>query len=138
MKTAIHFIDLAAVNSWMEYRQTAKESEVEKKNIMDLMNYRLALGESLTASPTTKRYLEEDPETQLPEPPIKKPACSPLPCNDKKLDGFDHWPIMDDLSTARNCRVKDCKSHTRVSCTKCNVYLCLSTKNNCFTEFHKK
>lgn len=145
LKVLIHFLDLAAVNSWMEYRLDARANHVLKKDQLDLMKYRLAVAEKLTSTPTSKRQnnleeqLEEDENGEEDEgPPKKKPLCTPLPCAEKMHDGFAHWPVMDNLTTNRNCRASGCRSRTRVRCTKCNIYLCLSVKNNCFTEFHNK
>lgn len=59
-----------------------------------------------------------------------------IPPEHKVKDKYDHWPIVDDLKTARNCRKKSCKRSTRVRCSKCNIYLCLTIKNTCFKDFH--
>lgn len=39
---------------------------------------------------------------------------TPFPPEHKAKDKYEHWPIVDDLKTARNCRNKKCKSRTRV------------------------
>jgi len=61
---------------------------------------------------------------------------TPFPPEHKAKDKYEHWPIVDDSKTARNCRNKKCKSRTRVRCSKCNIYLCLTTENTCSKDIH--
>lgn len=131
-------MDLAVVNSWMEYREDCKANGFPKAKIKDLLNFRMELGECLLATPKRKRSAvqetEEDEETEiLPRPQNYR---APLPGEDKRLDGYDHFPTVDTLTTARFCRREGCKSRSRVRCLKCNVYLCLTKDQNCFLKFH--
>ncbi|XP_039969660.1 uncharacterized protein LOC120781503 [Bactrocera tryoni] len=71
-------------------------------------------------------------------PPSKRYRPADQPCPEKRLDGINHWPEESDLKSARMCRRKECKSRTRTRCTKCDVYLCLNKKKNCFTIYHTK
>lgn len=41
-----------------------------------------------------------------------------------RLDGIDHFP--------------DCDGKSRMMCEKCKVHLCITSKKNCFIEFHSK
>lgn len=52
-----------------------------------------------------------------------------------RLDGKNHLPIHDQKHSAGRCAFK-CGQKTHWLCTKCRVHLCLTTKRNCFLEFH--
>ena len=64
LKVVLHFLDLALVNAWMEYREDCRKSQVPKKNIMDLLGFRMAIAESLLATPKRKRRGEGDKENE--------------------------------------------------------------------------
>ncbi|KAG5888303.1 hypothetical protein JTB14_022191 [Gonioctena quinquepunctata] len=143
VKTILHLFDLAIVNSWIEYRRDCRSQNFESKQIMDLLEFRLSLGEYLVAV-TKKRVLEEtdeedNPENDNQENKIKKRrVAASLPCVDKRFDGFEHWPNNEDMKNPVKCRLEGCESRSRIRCTKCSVFLCLSKNKNCFVSFHKK
>ncbi len=138
LKCFLHFFDLDMTNAWLEYRSDCRRAKISKKDTLDLLAFRLAVAEALVHSPAHNRVnyssesLSSDDET-----PRSSNWRAPLPGIDKRTDGYDHWPTVDELTTARMCRNTDCKSRTRFRCQKCNVYLCLTGKKNCFTAFHK-
>lgn len=139
LKVILHFLDLATVNAWMEYRQDCNKAGIPNGKVKDLLHFRMDLSETLLATPKRKRTANEeivDDEAEETKRPQNYRAA--LPCTDKRLDGYDHWPEVDDLPTARFCRRSGCKSRTRTRCTKCDVYLCLTKTQNCFREFHRK
>lgn len=137
LKVILHFLDLAVVNSWFQYKNECLRQKKKKKEIMDLLEFRLNLSETLMSRPPTVRpHYESSDEVEE----VRKPQNwrNPLPARDKRTDGFDHFPNVDDLKTARKCRMENCPSRSRVRCEKCNIYLCLTKEKNCFKLFHKK
>lgn len=139
LKVIIHFIDLACCNAWMEYRNDCRKIGKPAKDTHDLLSFRLALAEALVAIPKTNNVewsseSEKDEAETPPQPKRYRPADQP--CPEKRMDCFNHWPEELDLKSARMCRRKDCKSRTRTRCTKCDVFLCFSKKNNCFKLHH--
>ncbi|XP_050502526.1 longitudinals lacking protein, isoforms H/M/V isoform X3 [Diabrotica virgifera virgifera] len=132
--------DFAVVNPWMEYREDCQANNIPKSEQRDL-TFRMEAGESLLASPKRRssnqeveKQVEQEKETQIRPQNYR----APQPAKEKKLDGFEHWPNIDQLTTARFCRRSGCKSRTRVRCLKCDVYLCLTKDQNCFWKFHIK
>jgi hypothetical protein len=113
-----------------------------KKEILDLMQFKMEIArEWLSASVKNKRPLLNDSSSSSednPEP-VRKVLNyrTPIPSACKVKDKYDHWPVVDDLKTARNCRKANCQSRTRVRCSKCKIYLCLTAKNTCFRDFHQ-
>ncbi|KAG5880857.1 hypothetical protein JTB14_034266 [Gonioctena quinquepunctata] len=127
----------------MEYRIDCRSQNFESKQIMDLLEFRLSLGEYLVAG-TNKRVLEETDEGDNSENDInqgnkikKRRVAASLSCGDKRLDGFEHRPNNEDMKNLVKCRLEGCESRSRIRCTKCNVFLCLSKNKNCFVSFHK-
>jgi len=69
-----HAFDMAVSNSWLQYIEDTKKLKVPKKEIMDLLSFRMRLAEELiylgkTVTPPTKKK-ERPPNT--PSPTVKK------------------------------------------------------------------
>ncbi|CAF4255548.1 unnamed protein product [Rotaria socialis] len=60
-------------------------------------------------------------------------ASSPAPSSSVRFDKFDHWPTP---TSKGRCRIRGCTGYTRISCSKCELRLCLNNKNNCYTDYH--
>jgi hypothetical protein len=56
LKVILHLIDLAPMNAWLEYKEDCRKSQIPKKNILDLLRFKMAIGETLVASPKDGRY----------------------------------------------------------------------------------
>lgn len=141
LKVIIHFVDLAVVNAWRLYRNDCIRLNVPQSKIMDLLHFRLDIAEGLTQTPT-KRVLEMDnnydEDAEVAGPFIKK-FKQPTPSESKRHDGYGHLPMFDDnLLSPRVCKLESCNSRSKIICTKCKVYLCLSRGQHCFTLFHQK
>ncbi|XP_068086068.1 piggyBac transposable element-derived protein 3-like isoform X1 [Anabrus simplex] len=134
LKVSLHFLDLALVNAWMEYQEDCRKAHIPAKDNLDLLGFRTAVSEALIAAPTKKR--RHSTEDDCSSADASRTRVAKIPALDKRLDGYDHWPVVDELKSARCCRQKDCKSRTRTRCMKCNVYLCLNKDFNCFKLFH--
>ncbi|KAL4100682.1 hypothetical protein QTP88_020716 [Uroleucon formosanum] len=120
LKVAVHFIDLAIVNAWMEYKNDAIKMNIPRKNIKDLLEFKISVAKEWLSTPTKKRINEETNSDSNEEPPVKvQNYRSPIPSEMKRYDSYDHWPEVDNLSTARNCRKEGCKSRTRIRFGHC-------------------
>lgn len=142
LKVILHLFDMVVVNSWMEYKSDFKILNPRKKPL-DLLDFRLNLGEYLISSGAVTKPMPDDDtgdEEQPDESEMKKKKNLPtaLPCLDKRYDGFEHWPMNADLKHPLRCRMEGCDSRSRVRCTKCDVYLCFTKYKNCFINFHNK
>lgn len=73
VKVAAHFIDLAIVNAWMEYKEDATKMQIPRKNIKDLMEFKINIAKEWLSAPitTNKRPNEDDPSDANEEPPNK-------------------------------------------------------------------
>jgi len=137
IKVILHLLDLTVTHSWFEYLQDCKTNKVPKKNIKDLLQFRLEIGECLTAATQPPPHSSYQKREEDEEPPKKKNPLAPIPGDDIRLDGYHHWPRVMDLKAPLSCRQKGCTSRSKVICTKCITYLCISKGRTCFEDFHK-
>lgn len=114
----------------MEYREACRTNEVPRRNTMDLLDFRLAVAEALCSTPTRKRSVPGEEVDLASDHTEQLYKVAKLPGKDKRLDMFDHWPTVDNLKTARACRLSGCDSRSRTRCEKCNIYLCLQPKKS--------
>lgn len=137
LKVIIHFLDLAVVNAWRLYRNDCIANNVPQNRILDLLHFRLDVAESLTETPTMRHIQpEEDEEMDVGVSAAKK-FKQPTPSVAKRHDSFGHLPYFDDnITSPRVCKLEVCNSRSKIMCTKCKVYLCLSRGKNCFSEYH--
>lgn len=142
VKVIFHFIDLAVVNSWSVYRKDCRSNKKKRSETMDLLEFRLALAETLTESRPKRisnRLINVEPqETADEEEPPEKKRYVAVPENEKRLDGYNHFPVVQKIPHAMRCRNDGCKQKSRVLCEKCKVFLCLTAEKHCFKLFHTK
>lgn len=139
LKVILHFIDLSVTNAWRLYITEAKKTGVPKNKIKDLLQFRLEIADGLLETPDRKR-LVEDSDIENSDPVLHSKRYRPenQPSQSKRYDGYEHFPIFDEIDSPRSCRLENCSSRSKIRCEKCNVYLCLSRKKSCFTYYHKK
>lgn len=124
LKVAIHFIDLACCNAWMEYREDCRKAQTPLKDTLDRLAFRLSVAEALVCIEKNKNiewFSGSDTENEEEVLPPKRRRPAEHPCNEKRQDGFHHWPAEEDIKSAKMCRRKGCSSRTRTRCEKCNV-----------------
>lgn len=56
--------------------------------------------------------------------------------DDVRFDRFDHFPVVSGNKRGR-CKL-DKAHYSNIKCSKCDIYLCINNKHNCFNDFHKK
>jgi hypothetical protein len=109
-----HFVDLTISAAFIEYRQDCLKNNIPEKSILNLLNFRMTLGSTMT-------------------------KINQKSFNDVRFDQVGHFSIHDDTSkSASRCKLENCGCRSRVQCEKCKVHLCLTSKNNCFKKFHTK
>lgn len=54
----------------------------------------------------------------------------------KNFDTSHHWAVHDDKKCRNRCKMAGCVYITHWFCTKCDIYLCLTSNRNCFYAFH--
>jgi len=141
MKIISHLIDLSLVNAWLLYRRHCSQINVPKKRMMSLLTFRVNAAEALLKSappappakrgrPSSKSLSDENNSSTL-----QRAAPNPVPSTSVRFDKYDHWLVQ--IEKGR-CRNSGCTGYTRISCSKCELRLCLNEKNNCFKDYHNE
>lgn len=145
IRTIFHLIDMAVVNSWLQLKLDLQIKGTQRKNIPQLRKFKLLLGESLiySESGSDSSHSDEDQENNeveqdlVPSQTKKRKLPVALPSEGMRKKGIDHLPIMENIPNWQKCRKPGCKERTRTKCKKCNIFLCLVPKRNCFTSYHE-
>lgn len=128
-----HFFDLSISNSWVLYRKDRVSNSFKRKDILDLLEFKMNIAESYIFG-NTREFEEEVDEEMVTR---SKSNRTPIPSKYKK--GNECLPFTWNKSgekTRSVCRGKNCTKKTKVKCIFCNVYLCLTAERNCFRIFH--
>ena len=140
-------MDFALANSWLEYRDIEILNE---KKYLDLLSFRNEVADALLKA-------KLDPPSVVATNPVGRPRltnASPeelanhqggnglsakrlRPNSDVRLDQFRHFPCAID-ALGQRCKKEGYKGRSRIKCEKCDVFLCLTNKPNCFKAFHVK
>lgn len=56
--------------------------------------------------------------------------------NSPRFDQFGHFPVLERVGYRVKCEMEGCNHNSFVSCSKCQVHLCLIQDRNCFIKFH--
>lgn len=144
VRTILHVVDLAATNSWIEYRSDHQVSGKPEKERLQYFDFKLLLAEELIAqaqgSQQAERVESDDDEVSSDDeeysPPKKRRPVECQPDDSVKKYGALHLPKMEEAPNSSRCRREGCKGKTFVKCIKCNMFLCVSKTKNCFLLYH--
>jgi Transposase IS4 len=144
LRMVTHAIDLAVVNSWLEYRCTAEQLGLRKKDVLDLLHFRLEVAECLVRKNKPVHLPKKhgrpscsEPSTPTVEPPTKKCQSERRPPAEVLQDGRDHMPQYDVKKEASRCKRQCCYGKTHIYCDKCQVHYCFVPGRNCFAIAHR-
>jgi hypothetical protein len=145
LRTLLHFVDLALVNSWLLYRADCVAKGTARRDIYQFLEFRIRIAKSYlsTTEPDTSdidSVAESDNSSDADNPPPTKRRriISALPRTPQRKSQAKHMPeIIPDKNSMR-CRNVGCKKKTKIRCIACNVCLCLRAERNCFLEFHSR
>ena len=135
-----HFLDMTVVNCWILYRRDCKDFGVPPKNEMALFEFKQRIAECLVkegkcAEPKkVGRPSSSSIEADHLSKKRKGHATNPIPQKNIRLDSTGHWPLAKERRG--RCKKPGCKASPVFFCNKCNLYLCINAKNNCFYDFH--
>ncbi|KAF9417156.1 hypothetical protein HW555_005667 [Spodoptera exigua] len=138
LKVIIHFLDLALVNSWRLYKNDCVANGYPRKDILTLLDFRFSVADTLTNFPEKDRRDDGALDSENVPPPINRQYRPIRPSLGKRYDGYDHVAVFDDIKAPRSCMMEGCHSRSKIKCSKCGVYLCLSRNQNCFQLYHLK
>ena len=140
------------INGWLLYRRHADQKSKPKKERMHLVDFTataivssaLVKQSKVLSSLIRKRGRssvenkndssssdDDEGSTNFPQK-RKMGASSSIP--GIRFDNIGHSPVHSES----NKRFSLCGSHVRMKCIKCECYLCITKKRNCFLEYHRK
>ena len=98
---------------------------------MDLFEFKAQIAASLTTYSRKRKvgrpsYSAVEHEHLLKR---KRGPAAPIPEKTVRHDGFNHMPEV--LTDKGRCKLPNCTDIVRTKCTKCNVFLCLTSAKNC-------
>lgn len=99
-KIIFHLIDLSIVNGWLLYRRHCSQLNIQKKNTMSLLSFRISVAESMLKSapptPSTKRGRPslDSTSNENNQTTISRTVSNSIPPSSVRLDKFDHWLIF--------------------------------------------
>ena len=131
-----YLLKVAVTNAWLLYRRHCdlKSGPSQSSSVMSLQNFQSLLAfDLINAGKVTKRGR---PSSSGPVPPPKKRTSgTPVPIGESRYDQYGHFPIIGDKQN--RCRLC-AKGKSNWKCSKCNVFLCITSARNCFYNFHMK
>lgn len=129
-----HLLDVTIINAWLLYQRVMTRRN-EQANLT-LAQFREEVGIALCSvsvkSPSRGRRPAEPLQNLIAK---KYRPSTAVPPKDTRLDSVDHWPV---LGSRNRCRYPLCKGKSSVKCEKCDAYLCIQSKRNCFYLFHRQ
>lgn len=133
-----HFMDMVLVNGWLLYRKHCECQKINKKDQIDLLEFRTQIAAALCYEGKSNEKKRGRPSTDTVEAEITKKRhrgpTAEMPEFNCRKDKTGHWPVM--YEGRQRCKYPGCKGLTAVKCVKCKVHLCFTSQRNCFTEFH--
>jgi len=141
-----HFFDMGICNSWLEYTNDAQATNLPKRNTMDLFSFKYKIAHHLITVGSTKTTPSKcESSTTSPKTNVQPESLSKNTEFDSsnspeeiRYDHIDHLPQFDDLEYATLCKNEGCSKKSHVICRKCKIHLCVTSKRNCFYEYHHK
>ena len=139
-RVILHLLSMSVVNSWIEYCERELKKGVSHKLVMDHLSFQEELANSLCKSEVSPARFRGQPSLRsllnFTHISWKKTPAPVLPTVEVWHDGFDHWPEAMLLKSAQRCRLEHCGKSGWIQRQKCNVYLCLTSDQNCYHAFH--
>lgn len=140
LRMITHAVDLAVVNSWLEYRRDKERQGVPAQYTLDLLHFKMNVAEALVRAgkPQAARKRGRPSTSSLDEAVQRFAAKERLPIEEVRTDMMDHMPNFDNKKEATRCKLPHCSGRTHVFCDKCKVHYCFVPTRNCFMNAHRK
>ncbi|KAH7958107.1 hypothetical protein HPB51_027907 [Rhipicephalus microplus] len=104
VRTMIFICDLAAVNSWLQYKEYSALRRVPKKNILGVLEFKMLLTHCLLL------LCGEESGNDEPARKVLKAKVVPLPPEPKRTTEADHMPELVNETCLRDSETQDVRS----------------------------
>ncbi|XP_065319094.1 piggyBac transposable element-derived protein 3-like [Gordionus sp. m RMFG-2023] len=130
MRMVFHLLNSCVVNVWLLYRRHMKALNNIKFMPLLVFKSQIAKGLMLAGKDNTKKTGRPSSIDVK-----RRKAINIAPISDIRYDQVGHFLMP--VSIKQRC--KYCvEAYSRIICKKCNIYLCLNNKRNCYLSFHMK
>lgn len=130
-----HVLDSMVVQAWLIYRREAKLLNIERKDQHALLAFKISIAECLTKMGAAKRGRPSLETEGLLLAKKRKGPMKAVPEMAVRTDGVGHWPKF--VEKKGRCKYPGCTGTPKLTCDKCDTYLCLTPAKNCFRLFHQ-
>ncbi|KAJ2937295.1 hypothetical protein O0L34_g19536 [Tuta absoluta] len=143
VRLIFHSFDFAAAAAWLVYRHEAQLLELPKKKILDYLDFKVEISNSMLYFTSEKEqiHMYEEYDSEQSEETIttsRKRKYIPQPPPQLRTAMAAHLPMIDDENNNHRCRLPGCKSKkARVFCSTCRMHLCLVVGRNCYKQYHE-
>lgn len=160
VRAIMHFVDLAIIAAWMEYRKDCLQHKIQSSKILDSYHFRLAVADQLICTepiesektphrgrparakrgprPANKEKEGRAPGDEEASKTPKRSRKENIPPTDFRQDSGEHLPVFIASKSNARCKMPGCTKKTFIKCNRCGVHLCIKREKNCFFEFHTK
>ncbi|CAG4996440.1 unnamed protein product [Parnassius apollo] len=122
--------DIAPVvaNAWRLYKIHCQTAHVHRGQVFDLLQFKLQVADGTTNTPDRPRPEQDpvenmegleaqDPENVDPNIPAKRYRPANVPSETKRHDGYEHYPVFDEIENPRSCRMEGCTKRSKTNAT---------------------
>ncbi|CAJ1087319.1 piggyBac transposable element-derived protein 3-like [Xyrichtys novacula] len=134
LRMITHAFDVAVVNSWLEYRLDVKRANIQTKDILDLLHFKINVAQYLVrvektvAAKRGRPSISPEPQN-VPRRPLYRPVPDVRPLPEVQYDMVDHMP---NYVEKKERKPPDARCQTvqekHIFCDKCNIHLCSASR----------
>ncbi|KAL1246259.1 PiggyBac transposable element-derived protein [Trichinella spiralis] len=127
-------------NAWLIYRKDVEEFSGSSEKPLNLLDFTISVASSLCHAEEASELVRRGPKSRLSTSPTADGTTRGTRiltrslAADLRYDEISHWP----LSSEKRMRCKLCSKIVQFSCSKCQVFLCLTQERNCFRSYHTR
>lgn len=136
VRVILHMFDMAITNSWLKYRSDKLKKGQKLKSIKQLRLFKIDFGKTLIENGSEKQNEASSQSEESDDETSVTSRFVPQPSKRKRTNRSDHMPQLHH-NIYKRCRFQGCRSKTNVECSKCKMFLCLTSKRNHYTEYHR-
>ena len=126
----VYFLfSVCLTNAWLLYK-------INNKTKMPLREFIISVSDSLMRSGKNLKKPVGRPKQNAEVESGKTAYKKIIVSDDIRFDNVGHWVSCD--KKRNRCKFCEKSMLTNTKCTKCDVFLCLTTDRNCFYDFHNQ
>ena len=106
LRTIMHFVDVALVNAWLQYKSDEQYKGARRKDVMQFLDFRLKIAQTYIA--TEDRADTDDDSSDDDAAAPKRRRFTPVPGKVSRTAGAKHLPEIGTVKNSMRCRNTTC------------------------------